>query len=206
MSLVLETKNLSKFFGTKLVLREVNFEVAHGEVVLILGANGSGKSTLLKLLTGLIAPTSGKIERYIDMMKIGFMGHETFHYPWLTALDNLRFWGSLYNIKDEARVQKTLERVGLRSLAYEQVYGFSHGTAQKLNLARVLLIEPDLYVLDEPASGLDPQSQTHLHQEIRAIKEQGKAVLMVSHFPDRDRDLADRIFVLDKADGAFDSP
>lgn len=203
MSVFLETENLTKFFGTKLVLKEINFQVDSGQAILILGANGSGKSTLLRLLTGMLAPSFGKIRWQIDQSKIGYMGHEFFHYPWLTAIENLRFWAGIYHIQDQDRILNALERVGLRSLAYEQVFGFSRGMAQKLSLARVLLLEPDLYVLDEPSSGLDLTSQNILHGEIKAMKKQGKAVLMVSHSPDKDQYLADRIFNLEKANGYF---
>lgn len=203
MSILLETENLTKFFGTKLVFKDLDFQVNFGEVILILGANGSGKSTLLKILSGLVAPTYGKIKAGVNPENIGYMGHESFHYPWLSAVENLRFWASVYNIRDNDRIIDSMDRVGLGFLAHEQVFGFSRGMVQRLNLARVLLIDPNIYLLDEPSTGLDPQSQSFLHQEIKAIKHQGKTVLMVSHYPDRDSDLADRIFNLEKTRGAF---
>src|SRR6056297_809584 len=104
MSILLETENLTKFFGTKLVFKDLDFQVNFGEVILILGANGSGKSTLLKILSGLVAPTYGKIKAGVNPENIGYMGHESFHYPWLSAVENLRFWASVYNIRDNDRI------------------------------------------------------------------------------------------------------
>ncbi len=206
MSPLVKAENLTKFFGPKLVLKEIDLQVESGEVILILGANGSGKSTLLKILSGLISPTYGRISQEVKPEKIGYMGHEAFHYPWMSAVENLLFWGRVYNVRDEDWVMGIMERVGLRSLAHEQVSCFSRGMVQKLSLARVLLIDPELYLLDEPASGLDPQSQDILHQEIESIRQHSRTVLMVSHYPDRDRYLADRVFNLEKTTGGFVEP
>ncbi|MGM0423762.1 MAG: heme ABC exporter ATP-binding protein CcmA [Thermodesulfobacteriota bacterium] len=188
---LLQARGLGKAYGPRLVFRDLDFELFAGELILVLGANGSGKSTLLQLACGLLKPSKGSIELELDPSEVGYMGHSTFVYSGLSALENLRFWSRLYRLGGrEQDLQQILRRVGLGQYRHEPAANFSRGMAQRLSLARVLLISPRLFLLDEPATGLDQDSQQILRQEILQAREKGAAALWVSHNPHLDLDLA----------------
>lgn len=185
---------MSHFFGTKLVFRKVSFAVQPGEVVLVTGPNGSGKTTLLKILASLLRPTSGRVDHDLGKDRIGYMGHQSFVYPLLTARENLVFWSRLYGRSpDAADIDGILSRVGLVAVQHERAGHFSRGMEQRLSLARLLCLDPLLYLLDEPSTGLDSASQKILHAEIDKAGEEGKSVIWISHHQDQDSQRADRI-------------
>jgi heme exporter protein A len=206
--MLLTAKQISKFFGPKLVFKNIDLSVAEGEIVLLVGANGTGKSTLLRILSGLARPTQGNVQSELDEAGIGYMGHETFIYPQMTALENLRFWARLYGLQSEYKhYMGLLKKVGLAGLAQERPAHFSRGMIQRLSLARVLLIEPVLLFLDEPSTGLDRSSQGLLKEEIIAARTRGAGIVWVSHHEEDDLQLANRVFVLkDKKGILFSSP
>ncbi|SKA65552.1 ABC transporter ATP-binding protein [Desulfobaculum bizertense] len=180
--MMLRLNKLSKFYGSKLVLKNISFELPKGKVLLLVGENGAGKSTLLKVMSGLARSSGGDMECRVAQDKIAYVGHQTFIYPALTAMENLRFWAKLYQRKDdEDFLMSVLERVELRAAAYEEAGTFSRGMAQRLSLARVFMLEPELLFLDEPGTGLDQRSLGILHREIAAARERGATVVWVSH-------------------------
>jgi len=165
--------------------------------MLVAGPNGAGKSTLLKIMAGLIAPRAGTVERRVPDREMAFMGHQTFVYPALTALANLEFWNSVYGRGlDDAALMGLLDRVGLKGFALEAAGTFSRGMAQRLSLARVLLVEPQLLFLDEPSTGLDTASQALLHAELESARARGAGIVWISHDLDRDLDRADTVLQL----------
>ena len=197
MSAALTARRLTKFYGDKLVFRDVSLELEPGRVLLVVGGNGAGKSTLLKILAGLLRPSEGACESAAAPERTAYLGHATFLYSRLTALDNLAFWARMYGLSpDEDRLQAALARVGLARVGQERAGGFSRGMAQRLNLARVFLVEPELLFLDEPGTGLDAASQEILHAEIAGLKGRGASVVWVSHDLAGDRGRADMVLAL----------
>ncbi|MDY0304971.1 MAG: heme ABC exporter ATP-binding protein CcmA [Desulfovibrionaceae bacterium] len=204
---VLSARRLTKFYGDKLVFRDVSMELGPGRVLLVVGGNGAGKSTLLKILAGLLKPSEGEVESGAAEGRTAYLGHATFIYPRLSARDNLAFWARMYGLPaDEDRLGAALARVGLARVAQERAGGFSRGMAQRLNLARVFLVEPELLFLDEPGTGLDAASQDILRAEIAGLRQRGAAVVWVSHDLAGDRDRADLLLALDRGRRAFFGP
>ncbi len=195
--MVLRCADLAKRFGDKAVFAGVGLSLEAGRVLLVVGENGAGKSTLLRVLSGLSRPSAGTVERAAPPERTGFLGHRTFLYPRLSAVDNLRFWARLFGLPSgEDDVLPLLERVGLTHAAFEEAGSFSRGMAQRLSLARVLLPEPELIFLDEPATGLDTASRALLRQEIAAARERGASLVWVSHDLAGDLALADAVLEL----------
>lgn len=203
--MLLKLDNVAKFYGSRLVFKEASLELVRGGVILLAGPNGAGKSTLLKIMAGLVAPSAGTVAYGLkDGEQIGYLGHQTFIYPALSALENLMFWNKLYALgKSENDIVDLLERVELAGFARERAGSFSRGMAQRLNLARILLIAPALLLLDEPSTGLDVRSRSMLDKEIKAAAEAGAGIVWISHNLEEDLPKADRVAILGESRLAF---
>ncbi|WP_272700498.1 heme ABC exporter ATP-binding protein CcmA [Desulfovibrio sp. Fe33] len=194
---LLAVKRAAKFYGNKLVFKEVSFEVLPGRILLVAGPNGAGKSTLMRIMAGLSKPSAGEVTLNLEPEDVAYLGHATFIYPGLTALENLRFWGAMYGLtpsRDE--LMALLARVGLERAAEEKAGSFSRGMAQRLNLARIYQADPKLIFLDEPGTGLDPASLRRLRQEITSLRDRGVSVVWISHHVTEDAALADDVLAL----------
>lgn len=182
---------LEKNYGPVPALRGIDLEVAEGEAIAILGPNGAGKSTLLNLLSGLTRPDKGVLnvgvgepckDRRHARARIGLVGHETFLYPTLTARENLIFAGELYGVPDpKQRADELLAEQDLTHAAHRLVKGFSRGMAQRVAIARGLVHNPPILLLDEPFTGLDHSSTESLCARLCAIRDGGKTIVLVSH-------------------------
>jgi heme exporter protein A len=183
--------NVSRHFGRRKALSQVEFTCDAGEIVGLLGPNGAGKSTLLSILATLLAPSTGKVE-YGDRTsvdagpdvraRIGLLAHDLFLYPELTARENLEFFGQLYGLDDVGgRVERALEAAGLGARADDQVSGFSRGMRQRVALERALLHEPRLILLDEPFTGLDQASTERLVERLRERQKAGCLLILATH-------------------------
>lgn len=205
--MLLKLRKVARFYGPRLIFRDISLTLHANSVTLLAGANGAGKSTLLKIMAGLIRPTSGDVvlHEFPDREpRIGYLGHQTFLYPDLSALENLRFWASLSGMHaTQQDFERILERVELSSFADEKTKGFSRGMAQRLNLARVFLSRPDILLLDEPGTGLDVHSTGILHREIALAKTNGAGIVWISHSLGPDLCLADIVAYLDNKRLAF---
>jgi heme exporter protein A len=158
---VIRARGLGRDFGSKRVLRGLEFELGAGGFLLVTGPNGSGKSTLLSLCAGLLAPTAGELEVDAGRGEIGYLAHEPLVYRELTALENLELYGRLYRVPERReRIGMVLERFGLWEVRHERVGSFSRGMAQRIALCRTLLHDPRLLLLDEPYAGLDAGAST----------------------------------------------
>ncbi len=185
---------VSKKFGRVRALSNLTLEIEEGTTVALLGANGSGKSTLLKLAAGLLKPTSGTVTLAgraprNAKAQIGYLGHEPFLYRYLSAPENLLFYADLYRV-DRTRVPGLLEQVGLEHKGSALVRTFSRGESQRLGLARALLHDPDILLLDEPFSGLDEASADGLPG---LISRPGRTTLLTTHDRPKAMQIAGRL-------------
>ena len=213
---LIEVENLSKNFGWLPVLRGLDLHVRRGEFLLLLGANGSGKSTLLRLLCGLTKPSSGAIriggwalprEAEAVRANIGLLAHRPLLYGNLTARENLDFFGALYGIAPDERQRRRddlLRQVGLGARADQLVRSFSRGMQQRLSLARALLHQPDLLLLDEPQTGLDSAACAMLDEVLTAAHARGCTIIMSTHDLSRKPALANRALILARGSLAYD--
>jgi heme exporter protein A len=181
---VIEARGLSKRYGAKRVFDGLDLDVPEGGFVLVTGPNGSGKTTLLRLVAGLAAPTSGRLEVGADRSEIGFLAHEPLVYRELSALQNLDLYGRLYRVPERReRIGMLLERFGLWDARREPVASFSRGMEQRLALCRALLHDPGLLLLDEPFNALDEEGAELLDRELAGLA--GRTFLVATHDPAR---------------------
>jgi heme exporter protein A len=182
-------ENIEKRYGGLYALRRVSLEIAAGECVVLAGRNGSGKTTLLRIAARLVRPSSGRIT-FLDSKKgtmegasqTGFVGHATMVYDELTAEENLVLFARLLGIAEPAaRAATLLAEVGLVERGSSLVRAFSRGMRQRMAIARALLNEPAVLLLDEPATGLDPQGVSWLAEALRGMRDAGRTIVMSLH-------------------------
>ena len=213
---VIETRNLSKiyrdFWGRQKVraLKALDLEIRRGEIFGLLGPNGSGKTTTIKLLLGLLFPTSGQAlvfgkdaSEVTKNERIGYLPEETYLYRFLNAEETLDFYGRLFDMPAAMRLQRAarlIEDVGLGWAKRRQLKEYSKGMARRIGLAQALINDPELIVLDEPTTGLDPIGCREMKDLILNLRAQGKTVLMCSHLLADVQDVCDRIAILHQGD------
>jgi ABC-2 type transport system ATP-binding protein len=209
---VIETRGLAKvyrdFWGRQKVraLKGLDLTVRRGEIFGLLGPNGSGKTTTIKLLLGLLFPTSGQAlvfgKAATDVTKnerIGYLPEESYLYKFLNAEETLDFYGRLFNLPKAVRrerTQKLLELVRVTTAKRRPLREYSKGMTRRIGLAQALINDPELIILDEPTTGLDPIGCREMKDLILDLKRQGKTVLMCSHLLADVQDVCDRIAVL----------
>ncbi|MBV7507434.1 heme ABC exporter ATP-binding protein CcmA [Bacillus sp. sid0103] len=203
---MIEIKKLTKQADNKLILRGVDLSIKKGETVAILGPNGAGKSTLLKVLATLIKPTSGLIKvNGMDLKKnhlkikqiMGYLPHSSLLYDHYTPLENLVFFGNIYGVNNvEQRAIELVKEVGLSFFLNEPVKNFSRGMIQRIAIARAIVHEPEILLLDEPHTGLDQGAIGILNNVILAMKAKGTTTLMVTHDFKQAAEICDRIIIV----------
>jgi len=208
---VLEATGLVREYGPVVAVDGVDLALGEGEFLTVFGPNGAGKSSLLGMLAGALRPTRGSVRvRGMPLdsgedgwrHRVGALSHEGFLYLQLTAEENLRFYGRLYGLTDlDERVGARLERVGLAARAGTRVRELSHGMRQRLALARALLHDPDLVLLDEPYTGLDPSAAGVLREVLAELRDGRRTVVMVTHNLGSGLELATRVAI--QVEGRF---
>jgi len=209
---VIETRSLSKvyrdFWGRQKVraLKALDLEIHRGEIFGLLGPNGSGKTTTIKLVLGLLFPTSGQALVFgrdaTDVKKnerIGYLPEESYLYRFLNAEETLDFYGRLFNMAAPLRRQRTadlIDMVGLGWAKRRQLREYSKGMTRRIGLAQALINDPELIVLDEPTTGLDPIGTREMKDLILRLRDEGKTILMCSHLLADVQDVCDRIGIL----------
>lgn len=200
------TDNLTKLYKGGKGIENLTLSIKEGEVVSLLGPNGAGKTTTVRMLSGMIAPTSGKAEVFgIDVKKepveihkhIGLLTESPGFYENMSLTFNLRFFGSFYEGIDlESNIKKYMSELGLLDRADDPVSSLSKGLKQRLAICRCLVHEPRLLFLDEPASGLDPEAASDIKGIIKNLKKQGRTILICTHNLDEADELSDRIAII----------
>ena len=201
----LRFENIDKRYGGLLALRGVSLTVAPGECAVFAGRNGSGKTTLLRVAARLVRPSRGSLSltnpsspNEENPVRPGFVAHATMVYDELTAEENLLLFARLQAVsRPERRVESLLEEVGLSDRRASLVRTFSRGMRQRVAIARALLHEPAILLLDEPATGLDPQGAAWLAGAIRRLRDSGRTILMSLHGESEISSLGTRAIRLD---------
>lgn len=203
---IVDVTDLGHAYGDLTVLDDVSFDLEPGTVACVIGANGSGKSTLLRLVGGLLAPTSGRVDVHVTGDRpIGYLAQTPSFRPQFTVAETVAFYGSL--VEGETDVDATLDRVGLTPVADRRVDALSGGMTHLLGLALTTVGDPPLLLLDEPASGLDPMMTTYITGVIEEIAGTGDAVMLATHTLSAAERIADVVLVLDGGElAAADAP
>lgn len=207
---MLEAHELAKYVAHRNLVGPVSFQVPRGEIMAVMGPNGAGKSTLLKLLSGLMKASKGKVTWQGSNVKnegrpaMGMLSHQTYLYSSLTGKENLYFYGSITGREiTPAQIEDVLQKVGLEWDGDEEVGRYSRGMQQRLAMARLLLQDPEIILLDEPQTGLDQAGLKLLCEFIRQWKADGKAMVLVTHSCDDIFGLVDRLLILKKGHPAY---
>jgi len=215
---LIKTHNLTKEFTTTVAVKDLELNVDNGEIYGFLGPNGAGKTTTIMMLLGLEKPTAGSIEvfgkplgkNYFEIKrKVGVVSENQYFYGEMTAWEYLNFFGRLYEVDErEKKIKALLERVKLYHRRNEMLLGYSHGMKQKIAIARALLHDPDLLILDEPQNGLDPYGIRDIRDIIGEENAKGRTVLISSHILSEIEQLCTRVGILSKgrlvAEGPLD--
>jgi ABC-2 type transport system ATP-binding protein len=205
--LAVQTRGLGKSFGTRVALHGVDLEVPRGCAFGFLGANGAGKTTLIRMLLGLAEPTSGTMrllgrdlpgERADALARVGAIVEEPRFHPHLTGRENLAVHAAARGPEAAARIDGALARLGLAARADDKVKTYSLGMRQRLGVARCLLPDPELLILDEPMNGLDPAGILEFRGFVRELVDEGRTVLLSSHLLDEVEKTCDYAAIVDQ--------
>lgn len=208
---MISLKNITKRYGSKVVVDNVSFDVKEGEIFGLIGPNGAGKSTIMNIMTGLVARDSGEIS-YSGMdfdknqVKIkGMMGlvpQNLAIIKEISAQENLEYFGAFYGLRGKLlkeRVQEALEITGLTEKRKEKPSKYSGGMMRRLNLGISIMHHPEILILDEPTVGVDAQSRNYIFDYLKKInKELGTTIIYTSHYMEEVEALCDRIFIIDE--------
>ncbi|MDQ2717733.1 MAG: ABC transporter ATP-binding protein [Chloroflexota bacterium] len=202
---VLHTYDLTRHYGSRVAVNQLNLEIRRGEIVGFLGPNGAGKTTSIRMLLGLIAPTSGRVEifgqdlttrRASLLPRIGALVETPALYLHLTGRENLRAVGAVLGGVSRQRIQTILEQVGLQARQKDRVRAYSLGMKQRLGVGIALLNNPDLLILDEPANGLDPVGIVEMRDLLHRLAGEGKTVFLSSHLLGEVQQICSRVAVI----------
>lgn len=211
---MIEIRKLVKTFGQRVVLRGLDLTIDEGDFVTLMGANGAGKTTLLHIVASLSKPTVGDVfisgyrlaESASQLRRfIGLVSHKTLLYDDLTADQNLHFYARMYDVPDAAgRIETVLKQVGLWGRQHDPVRTYSRGMQQRLAIARAILHNPPILLLDEPDTGLDQHASDMLAQLLSAVGVSQRTILMTTHNLERGLSLGDRMVILAKGKIVYD--
>jgi ABC-type multidrug transport system ATPase subunit len=207
---VLQTHGLSKKFGKRWAAKDLNLEVHRGDVFCFLGPNGAGKSTTIRMILTLLMPSAGSIEifgmdlrkhRRVVLSRVCGIVEKPDFYLYLSAYKNLEILGSMTRRVQKEEIMEALDVVGLTSRAFEKVKTFSHGMKQRLGIAQALLTKPELIILDEPTTGLDPQGMKEVRGLIKELaSEKEMTIFLSSHLLSEVELVATRMAVINRGE------
>ncbi len=212
----IQAEAITKSFGLYDALQGVDLVVNAAECLVVLGPNGAGKTTLLKILATIMNPTAGKLmvfgqdvktEPEATRRRIGVVSHQSFFYSSLTIYENLEFYARMYGIVNhDKRIREVIAMVGMTSRLQDRTHTLSRGMQQRISIARALLHNPDVVLLDEPETGLDQQAMTMLWQLLRDDKEKKRTVILSTHNLERVLEFADRVIILRRGKIVYQQP
>lgn len=213
---MIEIKKLIKTYGHRPVLRGVDLQISEGDFVTLMGANGAGKTTLMHIVASLSKPTAGDVfingyrlaEAASELRRfIGLVSHKTLLYDDLTADQNLRFYARMYDVPNASdRMVTVLKQVGLWGRQQDPVRTYSRGMQQRLAIARAILHNPPILLLDEPDTGLDQHAADRLGELLSAVGISQRTILMTTHNLERGLSLGNRVVILAKGKIVYDTP
>ena len=204
---VVETHGLTKRFGQRVAVDGVDLVVPRATAFGFLGPNGAGKTTLIRTVLGLTHPTSGTVrllgrtmphERSTALLRVGAIVEEPRFHPHLTGRENLRIVAAAREPDADGRIAPALDRVGLTARADERVASYSMGMRQRLGVARCLIADPLLLILDEPMNGLDPAGIQEFREMVAGLAEEGRTVFLSSHLLDEVEKTCDHVAIIDR--------
>lgn len=207
---VISIRNLSKKFGRYDVVKNLNIEIKKGRVFALIGPNGAGKTTTLSMISGILSPSGGEIyvfnknlleDSFSIKNKIGVVPEQPYIYGDMSAHDYLSFFADLYKVKDkEKRIDFLLSELNLSDSKNKKLKAFSKGMKQRASIARALLHDPEILILDEPASGLDPAGIKEIRDIIYKQKQEGKTIIISSHILSEVEKVCDDVAIINKGE------
>ena len=212
---IVETEALTKRFGERVAVDGVDLRIPRGSAFGYLGPNGAGKTTLIRMLLGLTSATSGSMrllgrpvpeQRAEALARVGAIVEEPRFHPFLTGRENLEIVAAARGADAFGRIDGALERVGLAARADERVKKYSLGMRQRLGVARALLGDPELLILDEPTNGLDPAGILEFRNLVRRLVGEGRTVVLSSHLLDEVERIADAVAIVDRGRVVWQGP
>lgn len=207
---MIQTKNLTRYYGTLAAVEDLNLSVERGELFGFLGPNGAGKTTTIRMMVGLLRPTSGTVsvdgydiqkEPLAVKQRVGYLAQSPLLYERLTGREFLRFLGGLYRLGDEeidAQSKRLFDMLELTEKADDLIESYSGGMRHKIGLCGALVHEPPVLVLDEPLTGLDPYSARQVKDLLRELCRQGNTVFLSTHVLEIAERVCDRVGILDR--------
>ncbi|MEA2032959.1 MAG: ATP-binding cassette domain-containing protein [Euryarchaeota archaeon] len=202
---ILDVKNLTKSFDAKIVLNDLSFDLEKGEIFGLLGPNGAGKTTMIRIILDIIRADHGEVkifgEEFDENLKerIGYLPEERGLYQKITVLECLRYFAELKNVKKyEDKIDFWLDKVGLRDYKKKKIEGLSKGMQQKIQLVAAFIHNPELLILDEPFSGLDPINTKMAKDILLDLKHEGKTIILSTHQMDQVERTCDRILMINR--------
>jgi ABC-2 type transport system ATP-binding protein len=203
----IEVKNLYKYYGEQAAVRDISFSVKKGEIVAFLGPNGAGKSTTMKIMTGFMPASEGEVficGKKVDIDKldtrqiIGYLPENNPLYTDMYVREYLEFVGRIYKIKNlKARVSEMIHAVGLDVEQHKKIGALSKGYRQRVGLAQAIIHDPEVLILDEPTTGLDPNQLVEIRELIRSIGKE-KTVILSTHIMQEVEAICDRVIIISK--------
>ena len=213
---IVELKNVSRTFGDVTAVEGLELSLGSGEIMGFLGTNGAGKTTTIKMLLGLIKPSAGTVSVMGGdpsdpgvRAKIGYMPEIAYYYPYLNARELLAFYGGICGMDAKtvkARTDELLAAVDLSDAAKRPLKTYSKGMLQRAGIAQALLNDPDLLVLDEPFTGLDPLARIHFRELMRSLRDKGKSIFFSSHELGETELLCDKVAIMKKGKCVYQGP
>ena len=213
---IVQLEGVTRVFAGAKAVDALSLKLKAGEVMGFLGTNGAGKTTTIKMMLGLLAPTSGTVKVLGGdpsdpriRAHIGYMPEVATYYPYLNARELLAFYGGIYGLDAKtvrSRTGSLLESVGLADAAKRPLKTYSKGMLQRAGIAQALLNDPDLLVLDEPFTGLDPLARIHFRELLRGLKERGKTIFFSSHELGETELLCDHVAIMKKGHCVYQGP